>query len=140
MNLLLTVISNAFLVGAVFTSCVIQIPLRFQSVNNESSWRAGLRLIPFGVATPIGGACTAAICGKRKVPVIYMLFPAAILQILGLIFMSRLTLENILWEGQYGLQFVTGFGCGISMGVVTLLTPYSTQKRDLGRPGATIIF
>ncbi|KAF2106036.1 putative efflux pump antibiotic resistance protein [Lophiotrema nucula] len=133
------IFANAFLCGAVFTSCMIQIPLRFQAVNNESPWHAGVRLIPFGVAAPVGGALTAAIVKKRKVPVIYMLFPAAILQILGLLFMSRLTLDNILWKGQYGLQFVTGIGCGISMGVVTLMTPYAIEKRDLATATSAVV-
>jgi hypothetical protein len=126
-------ISNAFLCGAVFTSCVIQIPLRFQAVNHESPWQAGVRLIPLGMAVPVGAGLTAAICGKRRLPIIYLLFVASMLQILGLVFMSRLTLDRILWKGQYGLQFVTGLGCGISIGVVTLMTPFVIEKRDLGK-------
>jgi hypothetical protein len=116
----------------VFTSCIIQIPLRFQSVNNESPWRAGVRLVPFGIAVPIGAGLVAAVCGKRRLPPIYMLLLASVLQILGLVFMSRLYLDNILWNGQYGLQFMTGLGCGLSVGVVTLITPFVIEKQDLG--------
>lgn len=123
---------NSFLCGAVFTSCIIQIPLRFQAVNHESPWHAGVRLIPFGMAVPVGAFLTAAICGKRRMPIIYMLFVASLLQALGLAFMSRLTLERVMWKGQYGLQFVTGLGCGMSIGVVTLMTPFVIEKRDLG--------
>lgn len=125
--------SNAFLSGAVFTSCIIGIPLRFQAVNNESPWRAGVRLIPFGIAVPVGAALVAAICGKRRLAPIYMLFCASLFQILGLAFMSRLTLSRVLWKGQYGLQFITGLGCGFSVGVVTLMMPFVIEKRDLGK-------
>jgi len=127
------ILMNAFLSGAVFTSCIIQIPLRFQAVNNESPWHAGVRLVPFGIAVPVGACFVAAICGNRRLPPIYMLFFASILQILGLVFMSRLTLGRILWKGQYALQFMTGIGCGLSVGVVTLMTPFAIEKRDLGR-------
>lgn len=116
-----------------FTSCIIQIPLRFQSVNNESPWRAGVRLIPFGMAVPVGAGLIAAICGKRRLPPIYMLLLSSSLQILGLVFMSRLRLEDILWKGQYGLQLVTGLGCGLSIGVVTLITPFVIERQDLGK-------
>ncbi|KAI8943272.1 hypothetical protein NX059_001292 [Plenodomus lindquistii] len=122
---------TAFLSGAVFTTCIIAIPLRFQTVNGTSPWLAGVRLIPFGVATPVGAAISAAICAKRRVPVVYLLFPAAIFQVLGLVFMSRMALDDIRWTGQYGLQFLTGFGCGVSIGVVTLMVPYAIEKRDL---------
>lgn len=127
------ILINAFLSGAVFTSCIIQIPLRFQAVNNESPWKAGVRLVPFGIAVPVGAGFVAAVCGKRRLPPIYMLILASVLQILGLVFMSRLTLDRVLWKGQYGLQFMTGFGCGLSVGAVTLMTPFAIQRRDLGR-------
>ncbi|KAF2736979.1 putative multidrug resistance protein fnx1 [Polyplosphaeria fusca] len=133
------VFANSFLSGAVFTSCVIQIPLRFQAVNNESSWYAGIQLIPFGVATAVGGAFAAVIVRNRKLPVVYMFFPGAILQVLGLVFMSRLTLDYIVWKGQYGLQVLTGFGCGISMGAVTLMTPYVIEKRDLATATSAVV-
>ena len=125
--------SNAFLTGGVITSCVIQIPLRFQAVHNESAWHAGVRLIPFGVGIPIGAGLTATICGKRRLPIIYMLVPSFVLQILGLVFMSRLNVGHITWKGQYGLQFITGLGCGFSIGVITLMTPFVIEKRDLGK-------
>ncbi|KAL9116207.1 MAG: hypothetical protein Q9227_000578 [Pyrenula ochraceoflavens] len=125
------IILNAFLTGGVITSCIIQIPLRFQSVNNESAWHSGVRLIPFGVGIPIGAGLTASICGKGRMPIIYMLIPSVVLQILGLVFMSRLTVAHITWGGQYGLQFVTSLGCGFSIGVVTLMTPFVIEKRDL---------
>jgi hypothetical protein len=108
-------------------------------VNNESPWRAGVRLIPFGIAVPVGAGLVAAICGKRRLPPIYMLLLASVLQILGLVFMSRLRLGHILWNGQYGLQFMTGLGCGLSVGVVTLMTPFVIEKQDLGEPVVPIL-
>jgi hypothetical protein len=110
----------------------VQIPLRFQVVNNETAWHAGVRLVPFGVGMPIGAMVTTVICGKRRLPIIYMLFVGSVLQILGLVFMSRLSLHRILWKGQYGLQFITGLGCGLQVGAVTLMTPFVIEKRDLG--------
>ncbi|KAF2248052.1 putative multidrug resistance protein fnx1 [Trematosphaeria pertusa] len=138
-RVIMGILINSFLCGAVFTSCIIQIPLRFQAVNHESPWHAGVRLIPFGMAVPVGAFLTAAICGKRRMPIIYMLFVASLLQALGLAFMSRLTLERVMWKGQYGLQFVTGLGCGMSIGVVTLMTPFVIEKRDLATSTSAVV-
>jgi hypothetical protein len=68
-----------------------------------------------------------------------MLPLASVLQILGMVFMSRLHLGHILWNGQYGLQFMTGLGCGLSVGVVTLMTPFVIEKQDLDEPVVPIL-
>ncbi|KAF2643545.1 putative multidrug resistance protein fnx1 [Massarina eburnea CBS 473.64] len=138
-RVIMGIFMNAFLCGAVFTACVIQIPLLYQAVNGESPWHAGVRLIPFGGAVPFGAGLSAALCGKRRIPIIYMLFPALVFQAVGLVFMSRMTLDHILWKGQYGLQFMTGLGCGISMGVVTLMIPAVIERRDLATATATTV-
>lgn len=125
-------LSNSLLVGGIFTACVIQIPLRFQAVNNESPWHAGVRLIPFGLATPVGGTLSAAICGKRRFPPIYMIFMAATLQIVGIVFMSRQTLDHIMWKGQYGLQFLTGLGSGMAVTTTQIMVPFIiVEKKHL---------
>lgn len=137
---LLRTSSNSFLIGAVFTVCVIQIPLRFQAVNNESPWRAGVRLIPFGLATPVGGILSAGICGKRRFAPIYMIFVAATCQVLGIVFMSRQTLDRITWNGQYGLQFLTGFGSGMAITTTQIMVPFViAEKKDLATGTSALI-
>ena len=116
-----------------FTTCMIQIPLRFQAANGESPWHAGIRLIAFGLAGPIGVAIAFGICGKRRLPPIYLLVAGCLLQMLGLVFMGRLSLNDVEWKGQYGLQVLVGLGCGFSIAVTTVLAPYVVEKRDLGK-------
>ncbi|PSN70502.1 hypothetical protein BS50DRAFT_599082 [Corynespora cassiicola Philippines] len=124
---------NTFSSGAVFTSCIIQIQFRFQAVNNESPWQAGLRLIPFGVAVPIGATLTAVICGNKRLPIIYMMFSAFFLQALDAGFMSTMNIHRFSWNGQYGLQFLAGTGCGFAVGSVRLMMPAAIEKGDLVR-------
>lgn len=87
------------------------------------------------MAVPVGAALTAAICGKKRLPIIYMMFVASILQALGTGFMSTTTMDRLSWSGQYGLQFVAGTGCGFAVGSVTLMMPAVIEKRDLGAYG-----
>ena len=63
----------------------------------------------------------------------YLLIPAALLQIIGLVFMSRLSTGNVMWNGQYAMQVLTGLGCGMSMAITTVLTPYIVEPCDLGK-------
>ncbi|ORY12828.1 putative multidrug resistance protein fnx1 [Clohesyomyces aquaticus] len=122
---------NSFLVGAVFVTCIFEIPLRFQAVNRENPWRAGVRLIPFSIAVPVGAGLVAALCGKRRLPPIYLLLAGSVFQTLGLVFMSRTTLGDIRGAAQYGLQIVVGLGCGLNIGGLTLMIPFVIEKRDL---------
>ncbi|KAF2471879.1 putative multidrug resistance protein fnx1 [Lindgomyces ingoldianus] len=130
---------NAFLVGAIFVTCIIEIPLRFQVVNHESPWKAGVRLVPFSIPVPVGAGLVAALCGKRRLPPIYLLFVGSTLQLLGLVFMSRMTLDEIQWQGQYGLQTIAGLGCGLTIGVSTLLMPFVIEKRDLATSTSAVV-
>ena len=124
--------SNSFILGTIFITLVIQIPLRYQIVGNESPVEAGLRLIAFGAAIPVGSTSSALLCQKRRVPPIFLFLLSSIFTILGLVFMSRVAIEDISWNGLYGLQFVTGVGCGIMMGLVTILPPFVAEQEDLG--------
>jgi hypothetical protein len=108
-------------------------------VNNESPWQAGVRLIPFAVAVPVGIALVAVVCGKRRLPIMYMQYVGLIFQVLALVFMSRLTLDRISWKGQYGLQFLLGVGCGHSFAVTALMTNAIIEKRDLGEYGGHLL-
>ncbi|KAF2657865.1 putative multidrug resistance protein fnx1 [Lophiostoma macrostomum CBS 122681] len=132
-------LGNSFILGTIFITLVIQIPLRYQIVGNESPVKAGLRLIAFGAAIPVGSTSSGLLCQKRRVPPIFLFFLASLFTILGLLFMSRVAIDDISWSGLYGLQFVTGVGCGIMMGMVTLLPPFVAEQDDLATCTASVI-
>ncbi|KAI1807116.1 putative multidrug resistance protein fnx1 [Daldinia bambusicola] len=122
---------NSFMTGSVSITCIIQLPIRYQTSVGASPLQAGVRLIPFVICGPIGVILTAAISKKRRVPPLYSALVASILQMLGLIFMARGPADNPDWAPLYGLEVLAGLGMGISIGIVTLLTPYVAEKRDL---------
>jgi hypothetical protein len=124
--------STAFFVGTVFTTLVIQIPLRFQTVNRLSSFQAGLRLIPLTIMSPIGATICAAACGKRRLPPIYLLFVSSVIQVFALAWLAQINPSRIAWSGQYGFQAMAGIGLGLGIGAQVLLTPFVIEKRDLG--------
>ena len=115
-----------------FTTLIIQIPLRFQTVNQLSSFQAGIRLIPITIMSPIGATICAAICGKRRLPPIYLLMLSSIIQVVALAWLAQITPSRIQWPGQYGFQAMAGIGLGLGIGAQVLLTPFVIEKRDLG--------
>ncbi|KAH9987036.1 putative multidrug resistance protein fnx1 [Xylariaceae sp. FL0662B] len=122
---------NSFMTGSVSITCIIQLPIRYQTSVGTSPLQAGVRLLPFVLCGPIGVTLTALCSRKRRIPPLYIGIFGMILQILGLIFMAQGPPSNPDWSVLYGLEVITGLGMGISIGLVTLLTPYVVEKRDL---------
>lgn len=103
-------------------------------MNHSTALSAGLRLIPFTVASPFGSAISATIAGKLKVPPIYMVICASCLQIVGFALLSSLSLSTKETNAQYGYQVITGFGVGINISTLIIMAPFSIrEKRDLCR-------
>ena len=121
-----------FLTGAPFTVAVIQIPLRFQTVYGISALGAGIRLLPFAVLTPIGAGVTSAIAGKAKIPPIYLILVGAVFQILGFALLSTVPMGTSPSHAQYGYQAIAGFGVGMNLSNLIIMTPFAVEKRDKG--------
>lgn len=119
--------------GSVSITCIIQLPIRYQTTVGSTPLNAGIRLLPFVLCGPLGVTLTAAISKKRRVPPIYAGIAGVLFQILGLAFIAEGPSDNPDWTPLYGLEILTGLGMGISIGIVTLLTPYIAEKRDLGK-------
>ncbi|KAI1759003.1 putative multidrug resistance protein fnx1 [Hypoxylon sp. FL1150] len=122
---------NSFMTGSVSITCIIQLPIRYQTTVGSTPLNAGIRLLPFVLCGPLGVTLTAAISKKRRVPPIYVGIAGVLFQILGLAFIAEGPADNPDWTPLYGLEILTGLGMGISIGIVTLLTPYIAEKRDL---------
>lgn len=121
---------NIFLTGAPFTVAVIQIPLRLQTVYGISPLGAGIRLLPFAVLSPIGSGVSAAIAGKAKIPPIYLMPVGAIIQIIGFALLSTGSTGTSPDKAQYGYQAIAGFGVGMNLSILILMTPFAAENRD----------
>jgi hypothetical protein len=80
----------------------------------------------------IGAMLVAVLAQKRRMPPVYLSFFGAVGQLIGCIFMSRGDPEHPEWKALYGLEALTGICVGMGIGVVTLMAPYATEKRDHG--------
>ncbi|KAI0861409.1 MFS multidrug transporter-like protein [Xylaria cubensis] len=125
-GMLLTV----FFLGAPFFATNFQLPQRLQIVNGLSPTDAGVRVIPFTLAAPFGSVLAPIVCKVGKVPPIYLVIFAAIVQVIGFSLISTLPYSKTPIAAQYGYEIIAGFGCGINITLLILMTPFSVQARD----------
>ncbi|RYP49219.1 hypothetical protein DL768_005036 [Monosporascus sp. mg162] len=78
------------LLGGPLTVAAFQLPQRFQLINGLSSLDAGVRLVPFGGAVPVGTITSANVAGKLRVPAIYITIAGALLQVVGFALLGTL--------------------------------------------------
>lgn len=123
---------NTFLNGAISTTCIIQIPLRFQAASGASPLQAGIRLIPLSVTIQFGAMLVAVLARKRRIPPVYLSFVGAAGQLVGCVLMFRGSPDHPDTKALYGYEALTGICVGVGIGVVTLMAPYATEKRDHG--------
>ena len=126
-------VRNTFLVGAVLYVCTVQIPQRFMTVHGLSPLSAATKLLSFGVPVAGGSSVAAALMGKLKIPPCWVILFGAILQIIGLVLLTRINDISKIYKAQYAYQVVTGVGVGFINAALTLLVPYVMDKKDLGQ-------
>lgn len=119
--------------GSVSITCIVQLPIRYQTTVGASPLQAGVRLLPFVLFGPVGATVVAIMSKNRRIPPVYIGAAGILFQIIGLVFMTRGPPDNPDWSPLYGVEVLTGLGMGICIGLVSLLTPYIAEKRHLGK-------
>ena len=133
-------LQSAF-VGVPFTVLVVDLPQRFQSVNNLSALDAGVRLLPYAMLAPLGSLTSNIIFMRRKAP-LPILCAGASFQLVGLVLLATMPASTgSIPAAQYGYEAIAGFGVGITFGTLVTITPGSVDMRDLATAtGAMIQF
>lgn len=111
---------------------MFQIPQQYQIVKNLSPLQAGVRFIPFTIAAPVGSVIAPTIGKIFKVPLVYLVLVASTIQVVGYALFTTLPTSTHIEAAQYGYQIIAGFGCGINITLLSLMTPFAVEKRDQG--------
>lgn len=109
-----------------------QLPQRFQLVNGLSGLDAGVRLLPFGAAVPVGTIAGANAASKLRIPAIYLVLFGAVIQIIGYSLFSTLQNSLSIESALYGYEVLVGVGSGMSYQVLYLMVPFTSDKIDNG--------
>jgi Na+/melibiose symporter-like transporter len=112
---------------------MFELPQRFETVNELSPFHAAIRFIPFTVASPVGSVLSPTIGKKFKIPLVYLLVVGSVIQIIAYVLLGTVPAQKGISNRQYGYEVFAGFGVGISTPLLTLMTPFATEKRDNGK-------
>ncbi|KAI1361575.1 MFS multidrug transporter-like protein [Xylaria arbuscula] len=122
-------LSFAFL-GGPFVISVYQLPQRFQLVNGLSGLDAGVRLIPFTLASPVGTGFAASVAGRLKIAPIWIIITGAALQVVGFSLLGTLPRTLDILPRTYGFEIIAGFGCGMNLALLFVIIPNVVDDRD----------
>ncbi|KAJ5088461.1 MFS general substrate transporter [Penicillium angulare] len=121
---------NAVFLGMIYFAAIFIIPQRFEIVNRLSPFHAAVRFIPFIVFAPVGSILAPTIGKIFKVPLMYLLIVGCVVQIIAFALLGTLPTDLNITARQYGYQILGGFGCGISIPLLSLMTPFALEQRD----------
>ncbi|KAH7313897.1 major facilitator superfamily domain-containing protein [Stachybotrys elegans] len=124
------VLLNFFFLGGPTINTMFIIPLRFQVVYQTSGLTAGIRLLPFTGALPVGAFVASLLAGRLKVPAIFLILSGSILQVIGFALLSTIPTTLSVPSEIYGYEFISGMGCGINYALLFILIPHVSESID----------
>jgi len=130
--LILTVLRVSFLVGIPNSAILISIPQRYQVVDSSSPLQAGIRLLPYTIANPIGLLVGNTIGGATKIAPIYLLFGSSLIQLLGIALLDMIPVKGGMLASMYVFEILIALGVGVTASVTMLATPHCVESKDLG--------
>ncbi|KAK3934699.1 hypothetical protein QBC46DRAFT_347368 [Diplogelasinospora grovesii] len=127
---LLSSLVGCIITGAPMTIAAIELPQRYQLVNQSSPLGAGVKLLAYAVAMPVGIVLGSIMSGRLRLAFIYILFIGAMMQTVGFALLSTVPTTTDLWNGIFGYSVLMGLGVGICAGTYYVITPISSGKGD----------
>lgn len=110
---------------------LINLPQRFQAVDGESAFQAGIHLLPLLLASPVATAISGQVAGRFKVPPFYTLLFGASMQLLGIGLASSIRFTS--GNAMYGYEVLMGFGFGMGLVSLLIFTPMVVSRADMGK-------
>lgn len=83
---------------------------------------------------PIGSALAGALMGKPRIPPCGVVLAGAVLEIIGVVLLSRISTSPQIDTSQYGFQVLAGLGTGMVNAALIILVPYIMETKDLCKP------
>jgi hypothetical protein len=128
-------IRNAFFAGFPFTSLVVNIPQRFQAVNDTTAQRAGISLLPLLLMTPFASGLSGHLVSNQKlrVPPLYLILFGSCLQLIGVGLDSSISTDvtHGIQKVQYAYEVLMGLGFGLVLSSLLTLIPFVVDKKDM---------
>ncbi|KAL4778560.1 major facilitator superfamily domain-containing protein, partial [Aspergillus varians] len=118
------------LTGAPITICVIELPQRYQTVNESTPIAAGVKLLAYALSHPLGSIICSSLAGRLKVPFVYIISAGIVLQSVGMFLLSTIPKTVAVWPGQFGYAVLAGLGVGMAVTAVYVMVPLVVDEED----------
>ncbi|KFY42310.1 hypothetical protein V495_04564 [Pseudogymnoascus sp. VKM F-4514 (FW-929)] len=113
-------ILSSLIVGFPFFMILINLPIRFQVVNNDSSVMAGIHTLPFLGGVALGTTLGGGIATRKNLTAHALIFATA-LTCLGSGLLSTMGVGLRIPRAQYGYQVILGTGFGLAFTSITMM-------------------
>lgn len=120
------------MVGVPFNALIVNIPQRFQSLDDKTALGAGIWLLPYTVVSPVCSVISNSVASKARVPLVYLLLIGAACHLVGVTLLSTLNGIDFPCVG-LGYEAIAGAGVGITFSILVLGTPFVVHPRDIGK-------
>jgi len=117
------------LIGYVYLTLVLTLPERFQIVNSDSFWAAGLHLLPMLGGTGVGCFLNGPI-NKEKNRTSVMAVVSCVLVLIGTALFTTMQRATADLRPQYGFQAIFGLGVGLFFSAATMMSTAQAPRGD----------
>ncbi|KAL4979749.1 major facilitator superfamily domain-containing protein [Aspergillus desertorum] len=117
--------------GVPLTTLVLELPGRFQILNDTSALASGVRILPLTLTIAISSAVAGALTARGRVPPFVVFSIAAVLQVVGLGLLYSVPADSPLSARLYGYQTLIGTGVGMSLATAILTVPSLVEERGM---------
>ncbi|KAI0169916.1 major facilitator superfamily MFS-1 [Hypoxylon sp. FL1284] len=129
-RVMIGVLLGLLFLGGPITVTIFQLPERFQLVYGLSSLDAGVRLIPFSLAVPLGTGLASGIASKYRVPAMFIIVVGSCTQVVGFALLATVPNTLTIPPRIYGFEILAGFGAGMNYTPLLLIVPRTVELRD----------
>ena len=118
--------------GFIFYVAIIEIPQRFQIVNDLSAEHSGILLLPMTIVTPVFATVAGAAAGKKPHLSEWITLGGSLLSLVATALMGSLPTGISIPTAQYGYQVLLGAGLGLIMPPIFLILRLTVPQVRLG--------
>ncbi|KAI1378450.1 putative MFS multidrug transporter [Hypoxylon crocopeplum] len=122
---------NLLLLGFTFYVPVIQIPQRFQYVNNQTATRAGILLLPLTLVSPATALAAGSQVGIHRFWAPGLAILGGCLNLIGITLMSTLPIGGDVPAAQFGYQVIIGMSLGLMTPTLLYLLKVEVPEKDM---------
>ncbi|KPM39646.1 hypothetical protein AK830_g6896 [Neonectria ditissima] len=117
--------------GFTFYVPVIQIPQRFQHVNNTTATRAGILVLPLTLVSPCSALCSGILVGKNRYWAPALAILGGCLNVVGITLISTLPTSDHISSAQFGYQTLIGLSIGLLTPSLMYLIKIEVDEKDI---------